>query len=423
MEGAAMTVLNRLASQIMARQPDDEALLLARHAFLDTAACVIAGETSEQVARLDASLQANGPADKALRDGIAAHALDFDDYEELGSTHPSAVIVPALLALASDKQYNIGQLLRAYVAGFEIILSVGSALGYGHYISGWHATSTTGRIGAAMAGAHLLGLDEAGTVTAVSLAMTQSAGLKAEFGSDAKALHAGVAARTAVEAALLAQAEFSAAPDVAEDFMRMYGVAASPGWIELFKAPLPTINAHPPYIKPSPTCGYTIRAIEAAEVLSHSVKGEDIAAITIRIPEPYYRVAGFDAPRNVHEARFSVVYCVAAGLVDGIVGVDSLKQAALQREDIRALMAVTNVDAYSLEAGLGDMSPDAPETVVVELKDGRTLSETMALARGGPGRLFTSGQVIAKFVACGGNEHAAKSFMAAGLDAGVQPFH
>ncbi|UVO33137.1 MmgE/PrpD family protein [Bradyrhizobium arachidis] len=42
--------------------------------------------------------EVDGPATVALTNGIAAHALDFDDNFHGATTHASAVLLPALLA-------------------------------------------------------------------------------------------------------------------------------------------------------------------------------------------------------------------------------------------------------------------------------------------------------------------------------------
>ena len=76
--------------------------------------------------------------------GTAAHALDFDDCEVIASTHNSAAMLPALLALAETGGNTGAEVIDAYIAGFETIVCTGAAIGYGHYTTGWHATSTTG---------------------------------------------------------------------------------------------------------------------------------------------------------------------------------------------------------------------------------------------------------------------------------------
>ena len=417
-----------MTRDLLSRRFDDNALELARHALLDTAGCIIAGKTSEQAARLEAMLAASGEdrlSTTALKLGVAAHAIDFDDYEEVASTHPSAVLVPVLMSLASEHDgISLGELLSAYIAGYETILTLGKVVGYGHYMAGWHSTSTLGRPGAAMAAARLLGLDPDQAVTAVSLAMTQSAGLKAQFGTDAKALHAGLAARTGVEAALLARVGFSATAQIADGpfgFAGVFGTAASHGWQAVRSNDLPSTNSYPPFVKPSPSCGYTIRPIEAATIIAarEHFNASDVTKICVRMPEPYYQVAGYTNPYSAHEARFSASYCVAVALIDGDVGVAAFNPDSLQRPDVRALMARIDFDPYELPAGAGDMSPLAPDTVTVTLRDGRHFVETVALARGGADRLMTGSEIAAKYASCGGRKPSASKLLNARLD---EPF-
>ncbi len=416
------TALQQLATRLLSRQADDQALQLARHSLLDTAGCILAGSSSVQAKRLEAALTSDGTdaAAHALRNGTAAHAIDYDDYEELGSTHPSAVLVPALCALAGRDDFTHAQVLDAYIAGFEAILAVGRVLGYRHYMAGWHATSTIGRVGAAMACSKLLGLDGDQTVNAMSIAMTQSAGMKVEFGTDVKPLHAGLAARTGVEAALLAQAGLTAAADAGEGeagFFQIYGTPASPGWGCLFETELPRINDHPPFLKPAPICGYTLRAIEAAEVLhaKHDLTHQTMKAVTVKTARPYYAVAGFDRPMDACEARFSIVYCVAAGLVHGKVDIASFTPENLHCAEVSDLVNKTTVHPYELAEGLGDMSPQAPDTVTVYMKDGSQFDETVTHVRGGPGRLLSSDDVVEKYVSCGGQAETAQEFLQAGM--------
>src|SRR4051812_28368443 len=61
----------------------------------------------------------------ALVNGTAAHALDFDDWLPAAGVHPSAPLLPALLAAAdlvtaAGGEVDGSRLLTAFVAGFEI---------------------------------------------------------------------------------------------------------------------------------------------------------------------------------------------------------------------------------------------------------------------------------------------------------------
>src|SRR5204862_5739278 len=92
-----------------------------------------------------------------------------------------------------------------YVVGFEIEGRLGRAMNPRHYRRGWHCTSTLGTIGSAAACARLCGLDEARTLHALAIAASSASGLKENFGTMVKPLHAGLAARSGILAAQLAR--------------------------------------------------------------------------------------------------------------------------------------------------------------------------------------------------------------------------
>lgn len=399
-------VLRTLAEKAGRVSKDDAAARrLARESLVDTLGCIVAGWSSAQsqsVSAMRAATGAHGAGGIALHLGTAAHALDYDDFEQPGSTHPSAVLIPAILAVASRQPVSLEQVECAYIAGYEVILALGTLLGYGHYTAGWHATSTLGAIGAAASVGRLLQLKPDAQTHAMSLAVTQAAGLKRQFGHDAKALHAGLAARNGVDAAFLAQAGIGAAQDIFEadqGFAALYG-APDPGALP---DPLPTIRDHPPFRKLSPCCGYALRAIDAAIEIAGQ-KGFDPGAVqTVRIEmgEPYHHVVRFTGPRTAPEARFSVSYCVAAALCDGHVGQKHFHPEALTRPDLVEMERKVSTHPYALPPGAGDVSPDAPDKVTVMLQSGERLSASCAVQRGGAGRPLSEAALLDKMEDCG----------------------
>src|SRR5438132_1680423 len=90
-------------------------------------------------------------------------------------------------------------------AARAVLDTVGVALNPRHYERGWHCTSTLGTIGAAAAASRLMGLDAAAAGHAVAIAASEASGVKENFGTMVKPLHAGLAARNGVLAALLAR--------------------------------------------------------------------------------------------------------------------------------------------------------------------------------------------------------------------------
>jgi 2-methylcitrate dehydratase PrpD len=113
-------------------------------------------------------------AQAALVNGAMAHALDYDDTHVRGMGHPSAPLIPALLAVAERKGASGKAALEAFIAGFEVATRIGEGMGVKHYNRGWHATATFGRFGAAVAAGKLLGLDLEQMKQAMGLAGTQA---------------------------------------------------------------------------------------------------------------------------------------------------------------------------------------------------------------------------------------------------------
>ncbi|HTY68682.1 MAG TPA: MmgE/PrpD family protein, partial [Alphaproteobacteria bacterium] len=181
-------------------------------AITDAIACGLAGSASEIAgpmlralgigsrnepggALLLGSEHTAAAADAALYNGTLIHALNYDDVTHPAYSHPSAVLVPALFALAGEAGATGQDIVSAYVVGIEVFGKLGRALNTAHYRAGWHATSTFGSIAAAVAAARLLRLTPAQLSCAIGIGASASSGLRANFGTMTKPLHAGYAAR------------------------------------------------------------------------------------------------------------------------------------------------------------------------------------------------------------------------------------
>src|SRR5688572_10599510 len=205
----------------------DGARQRASIAVIDTCGVMLAG-ADEAAARIAQSLAADEGVGEcgvvgtsmttsgglaAFANGVAAHALDYDDMCFVSMAHPSCVLVPAILAAGEIARANARTLLDAYVVGFEVECRLGVVMNPRHYHQrGWHCTSSIGTLGAAAAVARVLGLDSQATRHALGIAASSACGLKENMGSMVKPLHAGIAARNGVMAVQLAKRGFTASP-------------------------------------------------------------------------------------------------------------------------------------------------------------------------------------------------------------------
>lgn len=335
------------------------------------------------------------PEGVALSFATAAHALDYDDVTPAWRGHPSAVIFPSLAGLSVPRRASLLDMFQAYVIGFEVGAIVGQRVAGAHYEQGWHATSTIGVLAATAAGCRLLGLSSRETSNALGLAVAQAGGVQANFGTDAKPLHAGFAAAAAVRACLLARCGITASP---------HALDGPHGFLDLYAHDCADIDAHADVHshcaiarfgierKAYPMCYAAHRAVDAALEL-RAVAGfrvERVHRIEV-LGSPGAHVPLLKRlPDHGDEARFSAEFGVACALVDGRLGLRSFSDEVLGRPQIRDLMMRTSVQETSLEK-------DGRRAVVrVFLEGGESLSRTCAAPNG----LRTSDAVEAKLADC-----------------------
>ncbi|HTW54273.1 MAG TPA: MmgE/PrpD family protein [Stellaceae bacterium] len=363
----------------------DEVCELARQCILDYLGVGLAG-ADDELARilLDELTEAGGKAQAgvighaarlpalsaALVNGATAHALDYDDVNLAMPGHPSVAILPALLALAEERQASGKAVIAAFVAGYETCCRIGMALRPGHYTRGFHATGTVGAFGAAAACAHLLGLDAEATARALGIAGTQSAGLKSQFGTMCKPFHAGKAAQNGLLAARLAARGFSSRPDLVE-CEQGFAATHAPEFLpeKALADPKRGFHIFNNLFKYHAACYMTHAPIECGRQLrERGVTPGDIAAIRLKAHQAIDKVCNILAPADGLEAKFSLRQTVAMALS----GVDtaSLGAYSVATATDPGLMALRERVNFDFREDM----PEAGAEIDVALKDGRTLS-------------------------------------------------
>ena len=417
-----MHVTERLAKWATNVAPEHTpaARLSARHAIQDVVGCMTAGAGDEGAAKVRDAV--NGLGDgrcvivgrlaqtsssyAALANGMAAHALDFDDTFLESITHASAVLVPALFALGDEMNASGADIVDAYIVGLELHGALGKALNRSHYDQGWHATSTLGVIGTAGACARLMKLDETRFAHAMNLAFSSCAGTKVQFGSMAKPLHAGLAAKNAVEAAKLAAAGVEGHVNAFEGpmgMMQMYGGPGAPGWDAAFKVlgGALAIERQGLTVKRFPCCAATHRALDCVVSLmeKHNFGADDVAGVDVQVRAGHVQNLRYSSPNNEFEARFSMQYCVAVALRYGTVRLFDFTPNAVARADVRALFPKIIMRQHDLENGSGEDSL-TPSIVTITLNDGRIVSARQELPKGDAGNPLNDRERDAKFMDC-----------------------
>ena len=426
MAGATEAIAAFIAGTSLADAPR-EAPEQAAKAIADTFAVILAGSASDvaepllryagagpergPVPLLGTGLAA-APETAALVNGTFGHGLDYDDVLSIMPAHPSVVILAAVLASLDGQRVGGRALIEAYVLGVEVGGKIGLAMTQGHYRRGFHATGTLALFSAAAALAKLHRLDVAATRQLFGIAASTSSGLRRNFGTMTKPLHSGLAARSALTALRLAQAGFTAAPDILEapsGFFSTYGVEESDPEVAVRGLGRPFVITDPGLaLKKFPCCYATHRAMDGLLRL-RSKLGFDagsVEKITCKMPPGGMRVLTYPRPVTGLEGKFSLPYTLAAGALDGRYALDSFTDAAVRRPEIERLYA--RIDAAEHPSCRGD-DPDFERRssgsrgfveVEVKLTDGRSDRARVDTAPGAPGRDLSWDDLRTKFGDC-----------------------
>lgn len=376
-----MSLTRGLARLIVHSAPDKTARDCAREGVKDLLAVtipVMSGALADPgLAALRRIWPGEEPQTQALLGGYCAHVLDFDDFHADFRGHPSAVILPALFALARTRlNLTTTHFLDALVIGVETAGRLGLAIGQGHYLRGFHNTGTLGTLAATAAAIRLCAVDEATAITALSLATSQAAGLRVQFGSTAKPLHAGLAARGAVTALELAEAGIDAGSgDALAAFIAAYGDNDShperltEGWGEPWRIVTPGLE-----YKNWPTCSGTHAAALAALQLRDRELTTDIEHITVAFPPGGDVATAIRQPQTGTEARFSLEYVIAHCLLHGEPRIADFSTQPLNPQT--AALAARVIRTPDLSAPPDALNPSARfHEVTIHLRGGEILRQ------------------------------------------------
>jgi len=328
----------------------------------------------------------------ALINGISSHVLDFDDTHAR-AIHPSAPVLPALLAYAEWRKTTGAELVHAFVLGVEAEERVGLSVFPEHYEAGWHITGTAGVFGAAAAAGKLLGLNEQQMAWALGIAATQSAGLQEMFGSDCKSLHPGRAAQNGLTAALLAANGFTSSERAIEaprGFARVLPTRFDPAVIteglgERFEL---LSNRYKPY-----ACGLVVHAaIDGCIELcrSHALTPDAIETVELTVSPLVLRLTGKTAPQSGLEGKFSVYHAVSAAIVHGAAGEAQFSDACVR--DPRVIAVRDRVRTRE-DAAIGRTEA----RVTIHTRDGRTFDRHVEHALGTLARPMSDADLEVKF--------------------------
>jgi 2-methylcitrate dehydratase PrpD len=348
------------------------------------------------------------PRFAAFANGVGIHADGYDDTQLAVATdrvyglltHPTAPALPAALAVAEATGASGAQAMLAYHLGVEVECKISEAINPRHYQTGFHSTATCGTFAAAAAASKLMGLDPEATSRALSIAGSQSAGLRENFGTMTKPFHAGRSSESGVAAAQFAGYGWTATDRILEaprGFFSAAGGGYDPNAIAgrlgkpwTFAKPGVSIKPHPSGSLTHPGMTEMARLIR-----EHRIQAKDVVRVRVGTNHNMPNALIHHRPTNELQAKFSMEFCMAILLLEGRAGLNEFTDAVVLRPDVQAMIEKIDfvVDQDAEAAGYHKMTT----LLDIELAGGRKVSGRADFGRGSPAMPMSYDDVAGKF--------------------------
>lgn len=321
---------------------------------------------------------ATDPATAALVNATAAVWNELDEGLR-GAGHPAAHVVPAAVAVAETEGRSATDLLLAVVCGYQVQADLGGAFVLHESI---HPHGALGAPAAALAASRLLGLDVSRAVHAVGIAADLApAGSWTSCVSGRTVRHvlAGHGAQVGVQAAYLAQAGVTSAPDALEvAFGQVRGTRTATAGKRDRLRPVDWA-IHRGYLKRWSACAWSHAALDAAASLIPSldtgsgIVGGSIVRVEVRVPRVAMRLKDVNRESGL-AVRFSLPMLLATLFTYGDLN-DHVDDAW---HDHDVLDLATRVIVREDPAMTRRWPQDMPSAVTVVTADGSTLEASVS---------------------------------------------
>lgn len=367
--GVTRQVAEFAAELSYADLPDD-VLRRTRLLLLDGIACGLVGaklpwaqKAVDALAAIDSGTGATlwgwgrsvSPASAALLNGTFVQGFELDDFHAHGALHSSSVVVPAAMAAAQITEgATMGDLLRAFTAGYEVGPRLGMAMGGGRLSTiGWHTGSVYGTAASAVAAGAVLRLSADQMESAIGNSVTRASGLmSAQYKSMVKRMHHGMAAQSGLMGAVLASKGFVGTESVIEHpygglAATILGDAGQADFTRLTEGlgqewVLKTIG-----IKRHACLIMLHSTIDAmVEERAGGLRATQVDRIRIGVSESVAKRTAWKMqhPGTPLSAQMNLRFATAVALLDGAAYVEQFDSSSLARPEVWELMERIDVD-------------------------------------------------------------------------------
>ncbi|WP_348518755.1 MmgE/PrpD family protein [Campylobacter sp. CCS1377] len=279
----------------------------------------------------------------AMLNGIAAHALDFDDTHTEAILHASAILTPLCLSYGFSVSKDAKKIIKAFIIGWEVAARVGIASKGSFHKRGFHTTAIAGIFGSVSASCVMLDLNKEQIINALGLAGSFASGVN-EFlsnGSNSKVLHIANAIKNGIFVANCAKNGMSGPLSIFEgrdNIFRCFGIEQDCDKAKLCEALGEIWQVMQVSIKPYPSCHFAHGLIDCAIALRNDgLKADEIKSIHCFVDEvPISFICDpLEAkytPNSAYAAKFSMPFLMALGFFDGKITLTSYEN--LKRDEV-----------------------------------------------------------------------------------------
>jgi 2-methylcitrate dehydratase PrpD len=329
---------------------------------------------------------------------LASDAAASDDSDMRSIAHIGTIISTTSIAMAEHIGASGMQVLEAMVIGYEVAGRIDESLTPGRMKNGFHGSFST-VFGGAVAVGKLLQLSEEQMTQAIAIAATSIGGMAiAADTSCAREYHAGMAASSGIQAALAAKRGFKSETAIFEKprgFLSALGGTAIEDITRDFGDTWDICTDMAIKLMPGAHPFHAVAEAAANAAIEGDIHPDEIKEVVISAAQMKDWMAPHH-PTDLISAAHSVVYFVAAAIVDRGFTWKHINKAAMMDPKIAALQDKVIFDPHP--APLPDrFTHRHGGTVIITLKDGRKISNTCRAARGSGPTGVTWDEVDSKF--------------------------
>ncbi|MEI2298745.1 MmgE/PrpD family protein [Ensifer sp. MJa1] len=343
----------------------------------------------------------------AFCNAASASALDFDDGHRGARGHPGAAVIPVALSVASSIGASTDDLLTAIALGYEIGIRVAVAQNpqaiksrqSGRW-TGYAAVATAGRLYRTDPPALAHALAVAG-VLAPNQEANGSSGYANLTGNDVKE---GIpwSVMTGLTALRLTEQGFTGPQDLLDH-------ASHFDWQSITADMGHPTEISRVYFKPYSCCRYIHPALDAFAALSEvaDIRIEQIASIEVQTFHWALRLSNSLSPRTLTEVQYSLPYCMAIAVVDGLAALAPVGHAQLGRHDLHEFARKVRL---SVSPEIDARFPtETLAQVCLQMIDGRLITSKVTSPRGDRPHPLDWEDLINKFLAATGGKLSPKA--------------